>query len=536
MCVYLDDILVTGETEEKHLETLNKVLNRLEEAGMRLKPNKCAFLLPAVEYLGHHISAEGIRPTQEKIRAIMEAPAPQDVTQLRAFLGLVNYYGKFVGQMSSILAPLYKLLEKKTTWNWGQAQQTAFQLAKQKLTSASVLVHFDPQKPLILSCDASPYGIGAVIAHQTPEGEKPIAFASRSLSPAENNYAHLDKEGLSIIFGVKKFHDYLFGRKFEICSDHKPLQHIFDSQRSIPTLASARLQRWALALSAYDYMIAYKPGKEHANADSLSRLPLPQAPLQTPLPADIVLLMDTLQTSPVTVRQVRHWTNRDPLLSRVRSLVLEGWVDGKEEKMTLFNQRRNELSVQDGCILWGTRVVIPEQGRSQVLQQLHDGHPGMSRMKSISRSLTWWPGIDKDIEQTVRNCQPCQRNQKSPAPAPLHSWEWPIQPWRRIHIDHIGPFLGKYFLVVVDAHSKWIEIMVVPSTSAIRHLRSVFATHGLPEILVSDNGTGFTSVEFQEFMKRNGIRHITSAPYHPATNGLAERTVQTFKNAMYQRT
>ena len=169
---------------------------------MRLKPNKCAFLLPAVEYLGHHISAEGIRPTQEKIRAIMEAPAPQDVTQLRAFLGLVNYYGKFVGQMSSILAPLYKLLEKKTRWNWGQAQQTAFQLAKQKLTSASVL---NPQKPLILSCDASPYGIGAVIAHQTPEGEKPIAFASRSLSPAEKNYAHLDKEGLSIIFGVKKF-------------------------------------------------------------------------------------------------------------------------------------------------------------------------------------------------------------------------------------------------------------------------------------------------------------------------------------------
>ena len=535
VCVYLDDILVTGGSEETHLETLNKVLSRLEEAGMRLKRTKCAFLLPAVEYLGHHISAEGIRPTQEKIRAIMEAPAPQDVTQLRSFLGLINYYGKFVGQMSSILAPLYKLLEKKTRWNWGQAQQTAFQLAKQKLTSAGVLVHFDPQKPLILSCDASPYGVGAVIAHQTPEGEKPIAFASRTLSPAEKKYAHLDKEGLSIIFGVKKFHDYLFGRKFEIRSDHKPLQYIFDSQRLIPTLASARLQRWALALSAYDYMIAYKPGKEHANADSLSRVPLPQAPLQTPLPADIVLLMDTLQTSPVTVRQVRHWTNRDPLLSRVRSLVLEGWVDGKEEKMTPFNQRRNELSVQDGCILWGTRVVIPEQGRSQVLQQLHDGHPGMSRMKSISRSLTWWPGIDKDIEQTVRNCQPCQLNQKSPAPAPLHSWEWPIQPWRRIHIDHIGPFLGKYFLVVVDAHSKWIEIMVVPSTSAqhtIRHLRSVFATHGLPEILVSDNGTGFTSVEFQEFMKRNGIRHITSAPYHPATNGLAERTVQTFKNAM----
>ena len=203
--------------------------------------------------------------------------------------------------------------------------------------------------------------------------------------------------------------------------------------------------------------------------------------------------------------------------------------------MTPFNRRKTELSVHDGCILWGNRVVIPEQGRAKVLQQLHDGHPGVTRMKSIARSLTWWPGIDKDIEKTVQNCQPCQQHQKSPAPAPLHPWEWPDRPWTRLHIDHAGPFLGKYFLVVADAHSKWIDIMVVPSTSTqhtIRHLRTIFATHGLPEMLVSDNATSFTSNEFQEFMERNGIRHITSAPYHPATNGLAERTVQTFKNAM----
>ena len=230
VCVYLDDILVTGETEEQHIATLGKVLGWLKEAGMRLKQSKCAFLLPALEYLGHHITAEGLRPTQEKIRAIMQASTPQNVTKLCAFLGLVNYYGKFVGQLSSILSPLYKLLEKKTKWNWGPTQQKAFEVAKQELTSASVLIHFDLQKKLILSCDRSPYGVGAVIAHKTPDGEKPIAFASRSLSPAEKKYAHLDKEGLAIIFGVKKFHDYLFGQKFEIRSDHKPLQHIFDSQ------------------------------------------------------------------------------------------------------------------------------------------------------------------------------------------------------------------------------------------------------------------------------------------------------------------
>ena len=169
----------------------------------------------------------------------------------------------------------------------------------------------------------------------------------------------------------------------------------------------------------------------------------------------------------------------------------------------------------------------------------NDAHPGITRMKMIARSIVWWPGIDNDIDKTVKNCPQCQQNQKAPSRAPLHQWEWPNRPWTRLHIDHAGPFLGKYFLVVADAHSKWIEIMVVPSTSSqstIRSLRSIFATHGLPEILVSDNASGFTSSEFQDFLTRNGIRHITAAPYHPATNGLAERTVQTFKRSLRKST
>ena len=205
--------------------------------------------------------------------------------------------------------------------------------------------------------------------------------------------------------------------------------------------------------------MSYKPGREHTNADSLSRLPLPQFPLQTPTPGGIVLLLETLHTSPVTAHQVRQSTTRDLVLSKVRTRVLQGWVDGEGEEMVPFNQRSKELLVQDGCILWGNRVVIPERGRHQVLQQLLDKHLGVTRMKSIACSLTWWPGIDKDIEQTVHNCQPCQQNQKAPAQSPLHSWEWPTQPWMRLHIDHIGPFLRKYFLVVVDAHSKWIEVV-----------------------------------------------------------------------------
>ena len=220
-----------------------------------------------------------------------------------------------------------------------------------------------------------------------------IAFASRTLSPAERKYAHLDKEGLSIIFGVKKFHGYLFGRKFVICSDHKLLQCLFDNTRAIPQLASARLQRWSLILSTYDYTILYRSGEKHANADTLSRLPLPEPPLTTPHPADIILLMETLQTSPVTAQQIRQWTDKDPLLSRVRTLVLQGWRDGEEEEMRPFSQRSEELSVQDGCVLWGSRVSIPKKGQQGVLELLHDGHPGISRMKGIARSIVWWPGL-----------------------------------------------------------------------------------------------------------------------------------------------
>ena len=304
-------------------------------------------------------------------------------------------------------------------------------------------------------------------------------------------------------------------------------------------MASARIQRWALTLSAYNYNIEYRPGKQLANADLLSRLPLSDTIADPPLPGETILLTEALNTSPITAANIKTWTNRDPVLSRVKQMILQGWQRDIDAAFQPYSQRSKELTVQSDCILWGSRVVIPEAGRGQVMAMLHDGHPGMTRMKAIARGVIWWSGIDAEIERKVKECPECQVNQKSPTLAPLHPWEWPSQPWTRLHIDFAGPFEGKMFLVVVDSHSKWLDVIPVANANTvttIKELRKQFATHGIPNIIVSDNGTAFTSGEFSEFMVKNGIRHLKTAPYHPATNGLAERAVQTFKTAMKKST
>ena len=207
VCIFLDDILVTGRTQDEHVANLQLVLKRLDEAGLKLNNEKCQFFKPSVEYLGHKIDRDGLHPTNVKVRAIQDAPKPKYVKELRSWLGLLNYYCPF---LSTTLAPLHVLLRKETKWRWGKDQDEAFQTAKNLLQSDTLLVHFGQDKPLLLACDASPYGVGAVLSHQMPDGsERPIAFASRSLSPAERNYSHLDKEGLSLVFGVTKFHQYI---------------------------------------------------------------------------------------------------------------------------------------------------------------------------------------------------------------------------------------------------------------------------------------------------------------------------------------
>lgn len=272
--VYIDDILITGTTEEEHLERLGEVLSRLEKAGLKARRSKCKFMASSVTFLGHMVDSAGLHLLLEKVEAVQKAPNPQNVQELKSYLGLLSYYSKFLPNLSSVLAPLYALLRQTTRWKWGKKEQEAFDRSKELLTTAPFLVHFDPNLPLILACDASEVGIGAVLAHRLPDGlEHPIGYASRSLLPAERNYSQLEKEGLSCVFGVKKFHSYLYGHHFLLYTDHKPLLALLNEHRSTSPQASARIRRWSLLLATYEYSLEFRDTNSHSNADALSRLP-----------------------------------------------------------------------------------------------------------------------------------------------------------------------------------------------------------------------------------------------------------------------
>jgi len=535
--VYLDDILVTGRTVSESLKNLDDVLSRLEDAGLRLKKQKCMFMADTVTYLGHRISKAGIEPVTEKVKAIVQAQPPANVTQLKAFLGLLNYYGRFLKDLSHELHPLHKLLHKDVKWAWGASQQQCFEKVKSMMVSARVLVHYNPSYPLILQCDASAYGLGCVLSHMMPDGfEHPIGFVSRTLNAAEKNYSQLDKEGASIIFGLKKFHKYVYGRAFTIVTDHKPLIYLFHEEKQIPMMASPRLQRWAVIMRAYEYSIEYKPGPEHQNADCFSRLPLKETVPVEDEDCTVLALKEVEEHTLLTAEQLADWTKYDPVMSNVHEYILRGWPSEQmDPKFAAYKVRKDELSVLSGVILWGARVVVPPRGRTAVLQELHAGHPGATRMKALARSYVWYPGLDSAIEETVASCVTCQEHRKCPAVAPLHPWEYPDGAWKRIHIDYAGPYKGVMLLIIVDAYSKWIETFITQSTSSettIKKLRECFAQHGIPDMIVSDNAAYFRSEEFADFTRKNGIQHTFVAPFHPSGNGLAERAVQTIKEGL----
>ena len=532
----VDDILISGRNDEEHMANLRSVLVKLSESGLTVKMSKCSFLQDEVTYCGYIISKGGVRPMPENVEAVRDAPAPTCIKELKSFLGMVTYYNMYMQDLATLTEPLHNLLRKSVPWVWSSACEATFQKIKKMLSGAPLLVHFDMTRPIVVHCDASEYGVGVVLSHLLENGEeRPVGFASRTLSSAERNYATIEKEGLALVYAVKKFHQYLFGNKFVMCTDHKPLLGLFAENCPLPARAAARVLRWALLLSAYDFELRYREGARNGNADGLSRLPLPSRNGEVSQMVVSIAMMELVK-SPISETELRTNTRNDPVLSTVLQRVLEGGLD-KETRDCFkpFVARSHELTTECGCLLWGSRVVVPEALRGKVIEELHEVHPGMTRMKALARSYVWWPSIDKDVEAAVRHCKTCQLNQSRPKSAPVHAWEYPSQPWERLHIDHAGPLNGDTFLIVVDSYSKWVEVEKVKSTDAkttIRVLRKLFSTHGVPRIIVSDNGPGFASAELKQFLAQNGVKHAFAAPYHPSSNGQAERYVRIFKESL----
>ena len=302
------------------------------------------------------------------MKALQAVPNPKNVTELKSYLGMLSYYSKFLPNLSSKLAPLHKLLKQSVPWQWKDEQQQAFENSKQLLSSSQLLVRFDPTLEIRLACEASAYGIGAVLSHVMPDGsEKPIGFVSRTLTDAEKKYSQLEKEGLACVYGVKCFHSYLFGHKLVLQTDHQPLTTLFNETKSIPVQASSRIQRWALLLVSYEYTIVFRSTSKHANADAMIRLPLPDKPTSTPVPAELVLMIEKLDEAPITSTQIANWTKKDPVLAKVSQYIQLGWSSQVDNALKPYWNRRFELSTHAGCVLWGVRVVVPPQDRQTVL-------------------------------------------------------------------------------------------------------------------------------------------------------------------------
>lgn len=534
---HMDDILVWGATTEEHNDTLRAVLQRLAHAGVTLNEAKCVFNVRELIYLGHKIDQEGIRPDEAKIKAITEMKAPTNRTELQRVLGMATYLARFVPNLAEVLQPLTLLLSKKQEFVWDSYQQTAFDKWKQLLTTSPVLAVYDPAKETVVTADASSFGVGAVLRQQQAKGNYAvIAYASRLLTDTERRYAQIEKEALALVWACEKFADYLVGKQFRLESDHKPLIPIFTS-KALDGL-TPRLQRLRMRMMRYSYDITYVPGKELLAADALSR-----APLTATDPWDLAEEVETFVrfvTSSVPIKVpclqwLKECQQEDSLCTQLRRFCSKQWPPRRDlcPEAKQFFQFRHELFHEDDILWYGTRVVVPHSCRPAILRLLHEGHFGITKTLAKATETVWWPGISRDIEDVVKRCHKCAEttlNRKMP----LKPTPFPERPWQRIAMDLYFQH-NKWWLIITDYYSRYPEIARLDQLSAatvITHCKSIFARHGIPEVVVTDNGPQFSRVsrsEFATFARDYGFQHVTSSPHYPQSNGMAESAVKIIK-------
>lgn len=533
VCCYLDDVLIAGKNFEECYDKLVQVLKRLASANIRVNFKKCKFFVESLQYLGHLITKDGLLPSPEKLSTIEQAKTPSNETELKAYLGLINYYNKFIPNMSTRLRCLYNLLKKDEKFIWTNTCEEAFQQSKKSLLSANILDFYDPTKPLIVVTDASSYGLGGVLAQLVDGLERPICFTSFSLNAAQKKYPILHLEALALVCVVKKFHKFLFGQKFKVFTDHKPLLGIFgkDGRNSVFV---TRLQRYIMELSIYNFEIEYRPGTKMGNADFCSRFPLDEK-IPTGVDPVSVNSLNFSNDFPLDFALIANETKSDKFLTEVMKFVTNTWPQNIPKQFRNFFALKEKLQIVEGILLMEDKVVVPENIKNAVLKLLHANHSGMTKMKQLARRTIYWQGLNSDIENFVKRCDTCAKMTIIPKVKSTETWIPTTRPFSRLHADFFY-FDKKMFLLIVDSYSKWLEVELMRygtnAKSVIRKFISVFARFGLPDVVVTDGGPPFNSKEFVSFLECQGIKVLKSPPYNPESNGQAERMVRVIKDVL----
>ena len=535
---HIDDILIHAPDQDSHNKRVRNVLCRLQEAGVTLN-DKCEFSKSSVRFLGHIINGSGITVDPSKVEAIKKFPQPQNITELQRFLGMVNQMAKFTPNLATATEPLRALLKKESAWAWGPPQDTAFQRTKEGLITTPVLAHYSPERETIIAADASASGLGAVLMQIQDDGtRRPVSYISRALTDAEKNYAVIEKEALAATWASERFSEYILGKQYTLETDHKPLVPLLSTKdlHKMPP----RIQRFRLRLMRFSPEVIHVSGKQQITADALSR-----APTNLPSEADTHFISEVAEFAQQAVDSLPATSQRivsiialqkdDPETAEIRKYCLRGWPAYMPENPLLkqYWSNRHHFTIVDDILLFDDRIVIPRVLRLDILSRLHEGHLGITKCRALAQTSVWWPNISSQIEEMVRKCGTCAKLRPIQR-EPLLPSSLPERPWSRLAMD-LFDLKGRTYIVVVDYYSRWVELRLLEqldSKCVINKLKSIFATHGIPETIVSDNGPQFASAAFQAFAREYGFTHTTSSPRYPQSNGEAERAVQTVKQLL----
>ena len=546
-----DDVIIYGKSQNEHDAALHPVCQRFMEVGLTLNDEKCIFNQNKLTFFGLVFSFDGISADPAKVSAIKNSPAPRCVKDIRSFLGMATYCAKFIPNFSDLTEPLRKLTVKNAHFRWTNDEECAFNNVKRALTSDKVMAYFDQNKHTELTTDASPWGLSAILSQRMPgtNDQKVVAYISRSLSEVERRYSQTEREALAIVWAMERLHLYLHGAKFTLYTDCKPIEMILSNPKSKPP---ARIERWNLRIQDFDFNFVYTSGANNAS-DFLSRQPISRDVDHTQEDAAenyVNFLTTHAVPKAMTLQEIKDATKKDKTLEGLAKIIREQLWDSKpkwhelntdNDDIRKYINVRDELTINDEAdiVLRGSRIVIPRSLQHRAISIAHEGHQGLVKTKQLIREKIWFPGIDKAVKDMIGSCIACQANSHPNPPIPLKMNDLLREPWHTIHLDLCGPFpTGEYVLVAIDAYSRFPEVEVIHSTSAkatILKLERIFSTHGLPEIIKSDNGPPFTSTEFKTYMQEKGIQHQRITPLWPQANSEAEDFMKPMKKQFEQR-